>query len=133
MRYLLDTAVLSDFVRGNAAVMAQIRQRAPSDLAVSVITEHEVEYGLQRAPHLPAPVVEAMRDLMGAVTVLALEREDARMAASIRAQLAAQGTPLGAYDLLLAATALRHNLIMVSHNTSEFSRLSGLRLEDWRG
>ena len=52
---------------------------------------------------------------------------------TIRAQLAAQGTPIGAYDILIAATALRHGLIMVSHNRREFSRLSGLRLEDWRG
>ena len=50
MKYLLDTNVLSDFVRGEQAVMARLRQEAPLKLAVSVITEMEVEYGLARNP-----------------------------------------------------------------------------------
>ena len=52
MKYLLDTNVLSDFARGEAAVMARLRQEAPMQLAVSVITEMEVEYGLARNPTL---------------------------------------------------------------------------------
>ena len=52
MKYLLDTNVLSDFARGEPAVMARLRQEAPPQLAVSVITEMEVEYGLARKPNL---------------------------------------------------------------------------------
>ena len=50
MRYLLDTNVLSDFVRGEPAVTARLRQEAPLQLTVSVVTEMEVEYGLARIP-----------------------------------------------------------------------------------
>jgi tRNA(fMet)-specific endonuclease VapC len=105
VKYLLDTNVLSDFARGEQAVMARLRQEAPPQLAVSVITEMEVEYGLARNPNNPnlAPRVrEAMRMLVNTISVLSFEREDARVAAQLRASLNSQGTPIGAYDLRLA-------------------------------
>ncbi|MFU8807459.1 MAG: type II toxin-antitoxin system VapC family toxin, partial [Bradymonadaceae bacterium] len=51
----------------------------------------------------------------------------------VRAELAAQGTPIGPNDLLIAATALAHDLTLVTHNIREFSRVTGLRMEDWEG
>jgi tRNA(fMet)-specific endonuclease VapC len=134
VKYLLDTNVLSDFARGEQAVMARLRQEAPPQLAVSVITEMEVEYGLARNPNNPnlAPRVrEAMRMLVNTISVLSFEREDARVAAQLRASLNSQGTPIGAYDLLLAACALRRGLKLVTHNAREFVRVGGLGLEDW--
>ena len=59
MKYLLDTNVLSDFARGEQTVMARLRQEAPPQLAVSVITEMEVEHGLARNPDLSPRVREA--------------------------------------------------------------------------
>lgn len=133
MKYLLDTNVLSDFVRGEGAVMARLKREAPQSLALSVITELEVEYGLARAPRLSPQVGVAMRALLNTISVLPFEREDARAAAPLRVSLAAQGTPIGAYDLLLAACALRRGLVLVTHNVREFARVGGLRMEDWRG
>lgn len=133
MRYLLDTNVLGDFIRDRTGVRKRLRNAALGDVAISSVTEFEVEYGLQRATTLSVAIERAMRDLIQSILVLPFEREDAHAAAVIRAQLAAQGTPIGAYDLLLAATALRRGLIMVTHNTREVARVSGLRLEDWRG
>jgi tRNA(fMet)-specific endonuclease VapC len=132
VKYLLDTNVLSDFVRGEAAVAARLRQEAPAQLAASVITEIEVEYGLARNPDLAPRVREAMRVLMNTISILPFEREDARVAAQLRASLNRQGTPIGAYDLLLAACALRRGLKIVTHNAREFARIAGLGLEDWR-
>ena len=132
MKYLLDTNVLSDFVRGEPAVMTRLRREAPPQLAVSVITEMEIEYGLARNPNLAPRVREAMRVLLNTVSVVPFEREDARVAAQLRANLNSQGTPIGAYDLLLAASALRRGLKIVTHNAREFARIGGLGLEDWR-
>ncbi len=132
MKYLLDTNVLSDFARGEPAVMARLRREAPPQLAVSVITEMEVEYGLARNPGLAPRLRDAMRLLLDTITVLPFEREDARVAAQLRASLNSQGTPIGAYDLLLAAGALRRGLRIVTHNAREFARVGGLGLEDWR-
>jgi tRNA(fMet)-specific endonuclease VapC len=133
VKYLLDTNVLSDFARGERAVMARLRQEAPPQLAVSVITEMEVEYGLARNPDLAPRVREAMQTLLNTISVLPFEREDARVAAQLRASLNSQGTPIiGAYDLLLAACALRRGLKIVTHNAREFIRVGGLGFEDWR-
>ena len=133
MKYLLDTNVLSDFARGEPAVMARLRQEAPAQLAASVITEMEVEYGLARNPGLAPRLRQAMRLLLDTIAILPFEREDARTAAQLRAVFNRQGTPIGAYDLLLAASALRRGLKIVTHNAREFARVSGLEVEDWRG
>jgi len=133
VKYLLDTNVLSDFARGQPAVTARLRQEAPPQLAVSVIAEMEIEYGLARNPNLAPRLREAMRMLLNAIFVLPFEREDARVAAQLRASLNSQGTPIGAYDLLLAACALRRGLRIVTRNAREFARVGGLGLEDWHG
>ena len=132
MKYLLDTNVLSDFARGEPGVTGRLRQEAPQQLVVSVITEMEVEYGLARNPGLAPRVRDTMRTLLNTISVLPFEREDARVAAQLRASLNNQGTPVGAYDLLLAACALRRGLKIVTHNAREFIRIGGLGLEDWR-
>jgi len=132
VKYLLDTNVLSDFSRGEPAVMARLRREAPPQLAVSVVTEMEVECGLARNPNLAPRVREAMRMLLNTISVLPFEREDARVAAQLRASLNSQGTPIGAYDLLLASCALRRGLKIVTHDAREFVRVGGLGLEDWR-
>ena len=132
MKYLLDTNVLSDCVRGAPSVVARLRAEPNTLIAVSSITELEVEYGIARNPKLPSAVAGAMRALLDAVTVLPFTREDARIAARLRATLATQGQPIGAYDVLIAATALRHGLIIVTANPREFSRVGGLAVEDWR-
>jgi len=132
VKYLLDTNVLSDFVRGERAVMVRLRREAPPQLAVSVITEMEVEYGLARNSNSASRVREAMRMLLNTISVLPFEREDARVAAQLRASLHGKGTPMGAYDLLLAACALRRGLKIVTHNARKFVRIGGLGLEDWR-
>ncbi len=123
--------MLSDFARGNLAVATRLRREAPPQLAVSAITEMEVEYGLARNPNLAPRVREAMRMLLNTISVLPFEREDARVAAQLRANLNSLSTPIGAYDLLLAASALRRGLKIVTHNEREFVRVSGLGLEDW--
>jgi predicted nucleic acid-binding protein len=90
VKYLIDTNVLSDFARRTGRG-AWLRREAPPQLAVSVITEMEVECGLARSPNLAPRVREAMRMLLNTISVLAFEREDARVAAQLRASLNSQG------------------------------------------
>ena len=92
----------------------------------------EVEYGLACNPDLAPRVREAMRTFLNTISVLPFEREDACVAAQLRASLNSQGMPIGAYDLLLAACALRRGLKIVTYNAREFIRVGGLGLEDWR-
>ena len=63
--------------------------------------------------------------------VLDFDREDARQAGELRARLAPAGTPISAYDVLIAGQALARGLTLVTHNTGAFQRVPGLRMEDW--
>ena len=65
-------------------------------------------------------------------SVLEFDEEDARQAGQIRAQLASKGTPIGPYDVLIAGQAKARELTLVTHNTSEFQRVPGLKVEDWK-
>lgn len=130
--YLLDTCTLSDFVKGQAGVLARVKATAPQQIAVSSITRMEVDYGLAlnaaRARTL-APLLDAF---FSSITTLPFEEQDARATASIRAALRIRDQPVGAYDALIAGTALARGLVVVTSNLGEFARISGLRVDNWR-
>ncbi|MBM3788553.1 MAG: type II toxin-antitoxin system VapC family toxin [Acidobacteria bacterium] len=69
--------------------------------------------------------------LVGACRVLPFDEMAARTAARIRLDLEARGSPIGPIDTLIAATALAHGAILVTHNVREFERVAGLIIEDW--
>ncbi len=131
MRFLLDTCVVSDFARGHARVLQRIKASAPEDLAVSALTEMEVAYGLLLNPRLARRLKPVMDALFGALRVLPYDRKTAGATATARANLKQRGRPIGAYDVLIAGTALAHELILVTSNVGEFNRVEGLRVEDW--
>jgi tRNA(fMet)-specific endonuclease VapC len=91
----------------------------------------ELWYGVARSRHR-ADNTQRLRSFMsGAVTVLPFEEEDAATAGDLRAELERRGTPIGPYDLLIAAQALRARVTLVTANVSEFRRVPGLNWEDW--
>lgn len=132
MRYLLDTCVISDFVKGDPNVMARLKAERPSDLAISAVTVMEIQYGLAlnvaRAKKL-SPIMDSLLQMLPA---LPYEDKEAWATATIRAALKQQGTPIGPYDVMIAGTAQANQLIMVTSNTGEFERVQGLLVEDWR-
>ena len=132
MRFLLDTTVLSDFTRGVAAVLARLKSTSKGDAAICTVTAMEIEYGLMLNPARARKIEPMIRFLLQDLQVLAYEPEDATATAAIRAALAKRGTPIGPYDVMIAGTALRRGLVMVTSNGSEFERINGLILEDWR-
>jgi tRNA(fMet)-specific endonuclease VapC len=132
VRFLLDTTVLSDFTRGVAAVLARLKSTSKGDAAICTVTAMEIEYGLMLNPARARKIEPMIRFLLQDLQVLAYEPEDATATAAIRAALAKRGTPIGPYDVMIAGTALRRGLVMVTSNGSEFERINGLVLEDWR-
>jgi tRNA(fMet)-specific endonuclease VapC len=130
MRYLLDANVIIGLLNDAGSKLAQrARQERPADIAISAIVAHELFYGAfksRRASHNVA-LVDSLQ-----LAVLEVDKEDARQAGEIRAALALRGTPIGPYDVLIAGQAKARNLTLVTHNTDEFGRVPGLRLEDWQ-
>ena len=134
MIYLLDTNIVSYFLRAASPALNQrILDSAPEALAISIISAGELRYGLSRlAPSRRAAELTHQLDaLLTAVAVLALPPEAAQHYGTARSQLEAAGTPIGGNDLWIAAHALSQDLTLVTHNTREFDRVPGLRVENW--
>ena len=115
-------------MRGRAAVLDRLRQKALRDVAVSCIVIHELRYGASKSARQAEnhARIDALR-----FEIVPFDAEDARQAGGVRAALARAGTPIGGYDLLIAGQAVARDLILVTHNTREFDRVAGLRVEDW--
>lgn len=98
------------------------------DVAISAIVAHELFYGVFRSRDSKANLarIDALR-----FRVVEFDTDDARQAAEIRALLAAQGTPIGPYDVLIAGQAVARNVVLVTANTSELARVPRLRIENW--
>lgn len=131
MRYLLDANAVIALLNDTTSKAAQrARQEKPGDLAMSAIVAHELFYGAFKSRRTAQNV--ALVDALQFV-VLEFDKEDARQAGQVRAFLADKGTPIGPYDVLIAGQAMARNMILVTHDTAEFGRVPGLRIEDWQG
>lgn len=132
MRYLLDTCVISDFVKGEKGTVDKLLSTPPYDVAISSISKMEVEYGLILDPKRSKHIQHKLSSFFSTVNILPFDSEDSPFAARVRSDLKKRGLPIGPYDILLAGTALRHGLIMVTANADEFSRVTHLKCENWR-
>ena len=132
MRYLLDTNIVSFHIRrSSAALRRRLRRVRAGSVALSVVTEMELRYGLARNPALRiAPLVEAF---LAGITILPLDSDVARAYARVRAQLEARGTPIGPLDLMIGAHALAVGATLVTSDVREFRRIPGLHVVDWTG
>lgn len=129
MRFLLDANAVIGLLGGNAGLLAGVRRQAPRDVGIPAIAAHELFYGAYKSRRQAHNL--ALLDGLQLET-LDFDKEDARQAGEIRAALAALGTPIGPYDVLIAGQARARDLALVTHNVGEFSRVSGLRVEDWQ-
>ena len=129
MRYLLDTNAVIALLRDAGSRPAQrAMSEEPRDVALSAIVAHELFYGAFKSGRAAANVaaVDALQ-----FEVIDFDKEDARQAGEIRAQLAARGSTIGLFDVLIAGQALARDMTLVTHNVREFDRVQGLHLEDW--
>jgi tRNA(fMet)-specific endonuclease VapC len=126
--YLLDSNAVIAIFKGHPGFVARMQTHRPQDFAVPVIVAHELYYGAYRGRRVEENLarVEGLH-----FEVLEFDKDDARCAGKIRAELAAAGMPIGPYDVLIAGQALSRGLTLVTHNMREFQRIKSLRIEDW--
>ena len=129
---ILDSNTISYYFRGDPQVVPRLQALRPADLGVPAIVEYELRYGLLRLPQdVAAPRLAALAQLLRPMQLLPFDSECAAQAARIRIALEAAGTPIGSHDTLIAATALRHQAVLVTRNIREFSRVPGLQWLNW--
>ena len=130
VHFLLDTNTVSFHIRRSSPhLLRRLRRAKAEEVALSVITEMEIRFGLARNPGLRiAPLVE---QFLSGIRILPLTSDAAVHYARARAQLEAAGTPIGPLDLMIAAQGLAFGATVVTTNLKEFRRVRGLRCEDW--
>ncbi|MFS8111293.1 type II toxin-antitoxin system VapC family toxin [Rhizobium jaguaris] len=128
MKYLLDSNAVIALMKGHPGFVGELRKHKPQDFTIPTIVAHELFYGAYKGQRVAENLarVEALQ-----FETLDFDKEDARMAGEIRANLASLGTPIGAYDVLIAGQAVARDLILITHNVREFQRIHQLRFEDW--
>jgi len=134
VRYLLDTNACVALINQKPAHVRARFDRAlgsGGEMLVSCVAVFELWYGVAKSHQQEVNARRVETFFAGPVAVLPFDEEDARSAGRIRATLESAGKPIGAYDLLIAGQAIRHNLTLITANTREFGRVSGLAWEDW--
>jgi tRNA(fMet)-specific endonuclease VapC len=130
----LDSNVVIAVINGRSP---QVRERmeqalvSEEPIALSAIVLFELWFGIAKSERRAANIAELEAFLARGFEILALDDDDAEEAGDIRATLARAGTPIGPYDVLIAAQARRRDATLVTANGREFSRVPGLKIEDW--
>ena len=129
----LDTNVVIAYWNGRSARLVERFEREirRAPLALPVVTLFELHYGIAKSTRRQENADRLAIFLQLPIDVLTFEPEDAEEAGEIRSALERAGTPIGPYDVLIAAQARRRGAVLVTANTGEFARVPGLRVEDW--
>lgn len=131
MKYLLDTNVCIRYISGRSPNVLQKMRSTPADsIVVCSVVKAELFYGAMKSQR-PQQTLAGHLQFFSQFQSLAFDDAAAMIFGDIRADLARKGTPIGPYDLQIAAIALANNLTLVTHNTDEFSRVLNLQLIDW--
>ncbi len=131
--YLLDTNVCIYFLKNKYEELTRkLLSCNPADLRISSITVFELEFGAAKSSW-GAKTRQNLAMFLAPFNILPFDSDDAVTAGNIRAYLERQGSPIGPYDIQIAAQAVTKGLTVITHNISEFSRVPNLKYEDWVG
>ncbi len=128
--YLLDTNTLIYFFKGVGNIAENLFSHSPKDIAVPSIVVYELYVGIAKS-NAPEKRSRQLDELLQQITIVDFGEKEAKASANIRAILEKRGTPIGPLDTLIAGTALANHLMLITHNTKEFSRVDRLDVEDW--
>ena len=130
MMYVLDTNTLIFFFKGIGNVPQRLLATPPIEIGIPTVVVYELKVGIIKSGASPKRK-EQLERFLSVIEVLPFGYREAVVAADIRAELEQNGTMIGPYDVLIAATAMAGQHTLVTHNTKEFARIEGLLLEDW--
>jgi len=133
LTYLLDTSAVIALLKDQPGVRQrfQLVVSEGASLMVSSVVLFELMYGAARSERRRENAERLRVFLSGAISILPFDEEDAAVAGELRAKLESAGTPIGPYDVLIAAQALRVGATLVTANVREFARVRGLVWENW--
>ncbi|NTF31383.1 type II toxin-antitoxin system VapC family toxin [Rhizobium skierniewicense] len=129
-RYMLDTNIVSDVVRNPFGPAAEkLYHLSQDDICISSIVLSEILFGIKRKGS--ARLSRLVEGLLTRIATVDYDPAAARHYADVRASLEQRGTLIGTTDMFIAAHALSLDIILVTNNVREFSRVEGLKIENW--
>lgn len=129
--YLLDTNIVSYWMRGDPPLIRKIKSCSPAELSLSTITLAEIYYGIEKSPIKKKERRNKIERIKSQLDIYPFNERAAAKYGVLRAQLEKQGEPISERDLQIASIALANKLRVVTHNTKEFGRIAKLKVEDW--
>ena len=132
MMYFIDTNVVIDAIRSKNSqnIANHFKNKSFTDIKVSSIVVAELEYGAQHSSDYEKRKTQ-YKSFIQDFEIIHFTEKDAEIYGKIKEQLAIEGNLIGSNDMLIASVALSHNATIVTHNIREFSRVKGLKVEDW--
>jgi tRNA(fMet)-specific endonuclease VapC len=130
VKVLLDTDVCIAIVNRDPRVKAHLERHAPSALRMSAVTLAELRFGVEKSRDRRRATFN-LRTLLSKVSAIPFDGASTTRYGELRAALEKRGAPIGPLDTLIAAHALSLGLTLATHNTREFRRVPGLKVEDW--
>ena len=130
MKYLLDTNILSNLLKGQGSnIISKLSSIDSKDICIPSIAYSELLFGAKKIGN--QRLFEAIESLVSPFKIVSFTRKEVHAYAKIRNDLERKGTPIGSMDLLIASIAIAGNYTLVTHNCDEFKRVESLLLEDW--
>ncbi len=131
MKYFLDTNICIYFLKGtHSSVKNLLMEKHPDDIRICSIVRAELLYGAEKSAKQKENL-RIVEDFLLPFSIVPFGEKESTAYAKIRARLEKTGSPIGPNDLLIAATVQAHEGCLVSNNLHEFSRIEGLRIENW--
>jgi len=131
--YLLDTNICIYIINKRPPeVFERFRRIKLTQLHIPTIVISELYYGIEKNQSHKRNIT-FLENFIAPLSVTGFSIEAAKQAAIIRSQLRKLGTPIGTYDIQIAAVAMAEDMVLLTNNTKEFERIKGLKLENWVG
>lgn len=130
MTFLLDTNVISDILRKQAAVLAELNTHTPAEVAMSCVSEGELLYGIANNPQATT-LHQAVHTVIKTIRPFPWDSEAAACYGRLKAELRRSGRMLSELDMMIEAQALAANLCLVTSDAA-FAQVAGLTIADWR-
>ena len=129
MIYMLDTDTVSLLVRKNPSVIKKLIKHEKDEICISAITYAELRFGLEKKGS--EKLQNEVNAILGKLSIIDFNSSQSEIYGKLRLKLENSGRPLGDMDILIASAALSIGAILVSHNVKHFSKIPGIKIEDW--
>ena len=131
MRYMLDTNICIYAIKHKPErVLTRLQEHDPEEICISSVTYAELVHGVEKSKAVEKNRI-ALALLLANIEIMKFDSLAAESYGKIRAELEKSGTPIGPLDTIIAGHAQSLGFTVVTNNTKEFKRVSGLKIENW--